>query len=224
VTSSSLDTTAEHLLRDLAPQVLGAVIRRFRDFAAAEGAVQEALLAAALQWPREGVSDTPRTWLIHVAYRRMTDYLRRDLTRRRETAAAMESESKAPATVVEDETHQDDTLILLFMCCHPALTPLIGNRPDIALRSELSGEAIRLARAVRTSLPDDAAVAGLLALMLLTDARRAARTGPDGELIRSPNKIELCGIGSNLRGCRASHGDLAQGIDWRLPATGRHRR
>jgi len=136
VTSSSLDTTAEHLLRDLAPQVLGAVIRRFRDFAAAEGAVQEALLAAALQWPREGVSDTPRTWLIHVAYRRMTDYLRRDLTRRRETAAAMESESKAPATVVEDETHQDDTLILLFMCCHPALTP--SSAIALTLRCEAS--------------------------------------------------------------------------------------
>ena len=124
MTSSSLDTTAEHLLRDLAPQVLGAVIRRFRDFTAAEDAVQEALLAAALQWPREGVPDNPRAWLIHVASRRMTDHLRSDLARRRrETAAAMESGSAAPVTVVEDETDQDDTLILLFMCCHPALTP-----------------------------------------------------------------------------------------------------
>jgi RNA polymerase sigma factor (sigma-70 family) len=258
VTSRSLDTTAEHLLRDLTPQVLGAVIRRFRDFAAAEDAVQEALLAAALQWPREGVPDNPRAWLIHVASRRMTDHLRSDLARRRrETAAAMESGSVAPATVVEDETDQDDTLILLFMCCHPALTPssaialtlrAVGGLttaeiahaflvPEATMaqrisrakqsikasgvpfhlptsrerterlrdvlhvlylifnegytssagphlwRSELSVEAIRLARAVQTSLPDDTEVAGLLALMLLTDARRAARTGPDGELI-----------------------------------------
>jgi RNA polymerase sigma factor (sigma-70 family) len=258
MTSSSLDTSAEHLLRDLAPQVLGAVIRRFRDFAAAEDAVQEALIAAALQWPREGVPDNPRAWLIHVASRRMTDHLRSDLARRRrETAAAMESGPAAPSTVVEDETDQDDTLILLFMCCHPALTPssaialtlrAVGGLttaeiahaflvPEATMaqrisrakqsikasgvpfhlptsrerterlrdvlhvlylifnegytssagphlwRSELSVEAIRMARAVRTSLPDDTEVAGLLALMLLTDARRAARTGSDGELI-----------------------------------------
>jgi predicted RNA polymerase sigma factor len=123
MTSMSLDTSAEHLLRDLA-QVLGAVIRRFRDFGAGEDAVQEALVAAALQWPREGVPDNPPGWLIHVASRRMTDYLRADLARRRrETAAAMESGPVAPTTVVEDESDQDDTLILLFMCCHPRSLP-----------------------------------------------------------------------------------------------------
>ena len=96
VTSRPLDAGSEHLLRELAPQVLGAVIRRFRDFAAAEDAVQEALLAAAVQWPREGVPDNPRAWLIQVAARRMTDHLRSEMARRRrETAAAMESEQVA---------------------------------------------------------------------------------------------------------------------------------
>jgi len=252
------DVTPEHLLRDLAPQVLGAVIRRFREFAAAEDAVQEALIAAAVQWPREGVPENPRAWLIQVASRRMTDHVRSELARRRrETAAAMEKDQLAPAVDVDGETEQDDTLILLFMCCHPALTSssaialtlravgglttaeiasaflvpeatmaqrisrakqsikasgvpfrlptdqdraerlrsvlhvlyLIFNEgyttsggPHL-LRLELAHEAIRLARAVHAMLPDDGEVAGLLALMLLTDARRAARTGPGGELI-----------------------------------------
>jgi len=238
--------------------VLGAVIRRFRDFAAAEDAVQEALLAAAIQWPREGAPENPRAWLIQVASRRMTDHLRGELARRRrETAAAPQLDHVAPAAGVENETDQDDTLILLFMCCHCALTPssaialtlravgglttaeianaflvpeatmaqrisrakqaikasgvpfrapsgperaqrlrvvlhvlyLIFNEgytssagPQLR-RSDLSGEAIRLTRAVHKLLPDDGEAAGLLALMLLTDARRAARTGPDGELI-----------------------------------------
>jgi predicted RNA polymerase sigma factor len=88
---SSLDAAAEHLLRELAPQVLGAVIRRFRDFADAEDAVQEALVAGSLQWPQEGVPDNPRAWLIQVASRRMTDHVRSELARRRrETAAAMQ--------------------------------------------------------------------------------------------------------------------------------------
>jgi RNA polymerase sigma factor (sigma-70 family) len=245
-------------LREFAPQVLGAVIRRFRDFALAEDAVQEALLAAAVQWPREGVPENPRAWLIQVAGRRMTDYLRSEVARRRrENAAAMESEQVALPSAVASETDADDTLILLFMCCHPALTPssaialtlravgglttgeiasaflvpeatmaqrisrakqsikasgvpfhlptdqeraqrlrtvlhvlyLIFNEgytsssgPNLR-RSELSGEAIRLTRAVHHLLPEDGEVAGLLALMLLTDARRAARTGPGGELI-----------------------------------------
>ena len=100
------------------------MIRRFRDFAAAEDAVQEALLAAAVQWPREGIPDNPRAWLIQVASRRMTDHLRSEMARRRrETAAAMESEQVALPAAVASETEQDDTLILLFMCCHPALTP-----------------------------------------------------------------------------------------------------
>ncbi len=83
VTSRSLDAGSEHLLRELAPQVLGAIIRRFRDFAAAEDAVQEALVAAAIQWPQEGIPNNPRAWLIQVASRRMTDHLRSELARRR---------------------------------------------------------------------------------------------------------------------------------------------
>jgi RNA polymerase sigma factor (sigma-70 family) len=258
VTPRSLDARSEHLLRELAPRVLGAVIRRYRDFAAAEDAVQEALVAAAIQWPREGVPDNPQAWLIQVASRRMTDYVRSELARRRrETAVAIEMDQLAPPADIESETEQDDTLILLFMCCHPALTPSsaialtlravgglttaeIANAflvPEATMaqritrakqsikasgvpvrlpthqeraqrlravlhvlylifnegytssvgselqRPELSSEAIRLTRAVHNLLPDDGEVAGLLALMLLTDARRAARTGPDGELI-----------------------------------------
>jgi RNA polymerase sigma factor (sigma-70 family) len=260
VTPKSPDAPFERLLRELAPQVLGAVIRRFRDFAGAEDAVQEALLAASLQWPREGRPENPRAWLIQVASRRMADHLRSEAARRRrETAAAAQLEPAAPAVDLEigNEPDQDDTLILLFMCCHASLTPssaialtlravgglttaeiasaflvpeatmaqrisraknsikasgvpfrlptsrerverlrvvlhvlyLIFNEgyttsagPKLQ-RLELSHEAIRLARAVHKVLPDDTEVAGLLALMLLTDARRTARTGPDGELI-----------------------------------------
>jgi RNA polymerase sigma factor (sigma-70 family) len=248
------------LLRELAPQLLGALVRRFRDFAAAEDAVQEALLAAALQWPERGVPDSPLGWLIQVAARRMTDHLRSELARRRResavVAAALEADRLAPAPD-EPGPHADDSLGLLFMCCHPALTPpsaialtlravaglttaeianaflvpeatlaqrisrakqkirdagarfelpsseargerlrsvlhvlyLIFNEgyassigPKLS-RSELAAEALRLTRRVRSQLPDDCEVAGLLALMLLTDARRPARTGPDGELI-----------------------------------------
>jgi RNA polymerase sigma factor (sigma-70 family) len=252
------DEHFEHLIRELAPQVLGTVVRRFRDFAAAEDAVQEALAAAAVQWPKEGVPENPRGWLIQVASRRMTDYLRSESARRRrETAAAMETEHLTPGPSLENETGQDDTLILFFMCCHAALTPpsaialtlravgglttseianaflvpeatmaqritrakraikasgvpfrlptyqeqaqrlrsvlhvlyLIFNEgytssegPQLQ-RPELSREAIRLTRTVHKLLPDDSEVAGLLALMLLTDARRAARTSADGELI-----------------------------------------
>jgi RNA polymerase sigma factor (sigma-70 family) len=258
-----LDIGSEHLLRDLAPQVLGAVIRRFRDFAAAEDAVQEALIAAAMQWPSEGVPDNPRAWLIQVAFRRMTDHVRSEVARRqRETAVAMEMDLLAPAVDAGSETEQDDTLILLFMCCHPALTSSsaialtlravgglttaeIANAflvPEATMaqrisrakssikasgvpfrlptseqraqrlravlhvlylifnegysssvgphlqRLELSREAIRLTRAVHTLLPDDAEVGGLLALMLLTDARSAARMGPDDETIPLPRQ------------------------------------
>jgi RNA polymerase sigma factor (sigma-70 family) len=261
VTARSLDLTGENLLRELAPQVLGAVVRRFRDFSAAEDAVQEALVAAAVQWPEEGVPDNPRGWLIQVAARRMTDHLRAELTRRRrETLVVMQApshEQVAPSPDSGDVVEQDDTLILLFMCCHPALTrpsaialtlravgglttAEIANAflvPEATMaqrisrakqrirtsrvpflmptgqeraerlaallhvlylifnegyassigatlqRSDLSNEAIRLARAVHHLLPDDGEVAGLLALMLLTDARRPARTGPDEELI-----------------------------------------
>jgi RNA polymerase sigma factor (sigma-70 family) len=253
--------TGESLLRELAPQVLGAVVRRFRDFAAAEDAVQEALVAAARQWPEEGVPDNPRGWLIQVASRRMTDQLRADLTRRRrEAIVAMQAPHEAQVVPSPDQdivTEQDDTLILLFMCCHPALTrpsaialtlravgglttgeiakaylvpeatmaqrisrakqkiktsgvpfrmPTGGERAERLgavlhilylifnegytssggthlQRTDLSNEAIRLTRAVRNLLPQDGEVAGLLALMLLTDARRAARSDSNGELI-----------------------------------------
>src|SRR5262245_34742845 len=120
----TLDGRSEHLLRELAPQVLGAVLRRFRDFAAAEDAVQEALVAAALQWPHEGVPDNARAWLIQVAARRMTDHRRSELARqRRETAVAREAGQATPAAAFQTGEDQDDTLILFFMCCHPSLTP-----------------------------------------------------------------------------------------------------
>ena len=252
-----LAETSERLLRDLTPQVLGAVMRRFRDFGAAEDAVQEALFAAAMQWPREGVPENPRSWLIQVASRRMLDRVRSESARRtRESAAAAERSQAAPVEF-ESAIEQDDTLILFFMCCHPALTPasaialtlravgglttaeiaraflvpegtmaqrisrakqsikdsgvpfslpdhtertqrlasvlhvlyLIFNEGYTSSagselqRTELSAEAIRLARAVHHLLPSEAEVSGLLALMLLTDARRIARTGPNGDLI-----------------------------------------
>jgi RNA polymerase sigma factor (sigma-70 family) len=258
VTIEAFDDRSERLLRDLAPQVLGSVIRRFHDFAAAEDAVQEALLAAALQWPREGVPENPRGWLIQVAIRRMTDQVRSEAARRRrEAAIACEAEATVPAADLEADPEQDDTLILLFMCCHPSLSPSsaialtlravgglttaeIANaffvpEPTMAqrisrakqsiksssvpfhlpspeersgmlrtvlhvlylifnegyssstgtdiMRPELSKEAMRLTRALHKSLPQEPEVSGLLALMLLTDARRNARTGPDGELI-----------------------------------------
>lgn len=255
----SLDAAAERLLRELTPQVLGAVIRRFDDFAACEDAVQEALLAAAERWPRDGVPDDPRAWLIRVASRRMIDHLRsEEARRRREGAVAAEAARERPSAADgRGEVHQDDSLILLFMCCHDALTRasaialtlravgglttaeianaflvpeatmaqrisrakrkikdsgvpfrsptprkrgrrlgavlhvlyLIFNEgytssagPNLQ-REELSREAIRLTRKVHDELPDDPEVAGLLALMLLTDARRPARTGPNGELV-----------------------------------------
>lgn len=249
----------ERLLRELAPQVLGAIARRFRDFASAEDAVQEALLAAFRQWPREGVPENPRAWLIHVSSRRMTDIVRGEIARReRESAFTPEDEPAVePVEEIEAEMDPEDTLILLFMCCHPSLsassaialtlravggltTAEIANAflvPESTMaqrisrakqnirasgvplraptprerqerlpsvlrvlylvfsegyassigvhlqRLDLAREAIRLARSVRALLPEDAEITGLLALMLLTDARRAARTGPEGELV-----------------------------------------
>ena len=253
------DPDAEHLLRELAPQVLGGFARRFRDFAMAEDAVQEAMLAAFRQGPQEGVPENPRAWLIRVASRRMTDMIRSEIARReRETAITPEEEpTTGPAEAIEADMDPEDTLILLFMCCHRALskssaialtlravggltTAEIANAfmvPEATMaqrisrakqsirasgdpfglpgpqerrerqpavlhvlylifnegyvnsvgaqlqRLDLAQEAIRLTRSTRALLPDDAEVAGLLALMLLTDARRPARTGPDGELI-----------------------------------------
>lgn len=252
------DTTSEHLLRELAPQVLGAVARRFHDFPSAEDAVQEAMIAAFRQWPQEGVPEKPRAWLIRVACRRTTDHVRSEIARReREASVAAESESLPPAFEIETDMDPDDTLILLFMCCHPALTAssaialtlravgglttaeianaflvpeatmaqrisrakqnikaseipfclpppreraerlptvlhvlyLIFNEGYASskgvhlLRLDLAREAIRLTRNAKALLPENPEIAGLLALMLLTDARRAARTGPDEELI-----------------------------------------
>jgi RNA polymerase sigma factor (sigma-70 family) len=261
VTAAPSEATVESLLREFAPQVLGAVLRRHRDFHAAEDAVQEALLAASTQWPEDGVPESPRGWLIQVAARRMVDQARSEESRRRreELAAvqAPDDERTAASPGEETPTDRDETLRLLFLCCHPELTPssqialtlravgglttieianaflvpeatmaqrisrakhrieasgvpfrmpaegerqerlravlqvlyLIFNEgyatsagPDLQ-RAELAGEAIRLTRAVHGLLPDDGEVAGLLALMLLTDARRPARTGPTGELI-----------------------------------------
>jgi len=124
------DAPIEGLLRELAPQVLGALIRRYGTFDMAEDAVQEALLAAAVQWPAEGVPDNPRGWLLTVASRRLTDQLRSDVARhRRETAVAALLPPEAlvvPAPTPPTETDAaaaDDTLLLLFLCCHPALSP-----------------------------------------------------------------------------------------------------
>ena len=252
------DLPIDQLLRELAPQVLSPVVRRFRDFAAAEDAVQEALIAAAAQWPRDGVPDNPRAWLIQVASRRMADHIRSEVARRhREQIAAEESERLALPPEGGKEKDEDDTLVLLFMCCHPALTPAsaialtlraVGGLttteiasaflvPEATMaqrisrakqnikesgipfqlptfedraqrlravlhvlylifnegytsstgsqlrRADLSEEAIRLTRILYDRQPQDTEVAGLLALMLLTDARRSARTGPHGELI-----------------------------------------
>jgi predicted RNA polymerase sigma factor len=106
-------------LRELTPQVLGTVVRRFRDFAAAEDAVQEASVAAATQWPRDGLPENPRARLTQVAFRRMTDHIRSELARRRrESEAALEMDQLAPLVDAARESDQDDTLILLFMCCH----------------------------------------------------------------------------------------------------------
>lgn len=248
-----------HALRELTPLIIGSVARRFGDFAAAEDAVQEALIAADTQWPQQGIPQNPRGWLTQVALRRMTDYVRSESARRRrESETALEAEWTVPAADADPVAHdEDDTLTLFFMCCHPSLTPssaialalrALGglttaeiaraflvpeatmaqriSRAKTSIKSsgvqfqlpstedrsqrlrtvlhvlylifnegyasgggprfqrpELSGEAIRLARSLCALLPDDSEAAGLLALMLLTDARREARSGPDGELI-----------------------------------------
>ncbi len=255
-----MEARIEDLLRPLAPQVLGALVRRYGRFDAAEDAVQEALLAATTQWPAEGMPGSPLGWLVTVASRRLTDVLRQEQARRRrEDSVAMHTpyaDRVAPPADARVED-ADDTLILLFMCCHPSLTEasqialtlralgglttaevgrallvpedtvarritrakeairtsgvpfrlpsrserverlavvlrvlyLIFNEGYVSTagvnlqRPDLSAEAIRLARMVHMLLPDDPEVPGLLALMLLTDARRAARSGPHSELV-----------------------------------------
>jgi RNA polymerase sigma factor (sigma-70 family) len=124
MTSHPFDIPIEHMLRQLTPQVIEAVVRRFRDFAAAADAVQEASLAAAMQWQRSGVPDNPRSWLTQVAFRRMVDHIRSESARRRrESELAPEEAQPTESTAVETALTEEDTLVLLFMCCHPALTP-----------------------------------------------------------------------------------------------------
>jgi RNA polymerase sigma factor (sigma-70 family) len=256
-----VDAATEDLLRRYAPQVLGLLVRRHGQFDACEDAVQEALLAAALQWPVHGVPSDPRAWLLTVAGRRLTDQWRSDSARRRrEDALAAQQpahERVVPGPGEEPAVRDDDTLDLLFLCCHPAVSEpaqvaltlravgglrtaeiahaflvpeatmaqrisrakqrikasgegfqrppepersdrlrvvlhvlyLIFNEgytatsgPDLARRG-LTDEAIRLTRQVHRLLPEDGEVAGLLALMLLTDARRTARTTADGAMV-----------------------------------------
>ncbi len=255
----------EDLLRESAPQVLAALVRRHGQFDACEDAVQEALLAAAVQWPGEGVPERPRSWLLTVASRALVDAWRADSARRRrEGAVALDPAGHSPpagpivplvAGLAGDD--QDDALALLFLCCHPALSPpsqlaltlrAVGGlttaqiaaaflvpeatiakrivrakqrirdagarfelpaqpqrtgRLGVVLhvlylvfnegyttssgpalqRADLTAEAIRLTRLLHRLLPGEAEVAGLLALMLLTDARRAARAGTDGRIV-----------------------------------------
>jgi RNA polymerase sigma factor (sigma-70 family) len=248
--------TVEHLLRTEAPQVLGALVRRFGQFDIAEDAVQEALLAASRTWPADGVPENPRSWLIRIGYRKMVDLLRADQARRRR-----EQDAQLAVRDAGPPPETDDSLTLLLLCCHPALSPtsqvaltlravgglttaeiahaygttentmgtrisrakqqlaragarftpptdadrdsriaavmqvlyLIFNEGyttssgDELTRVDLTREAIRLTRMLRTTMPADdamtAEVTGLLALMLLTEARHPARTGADGQLV-----------------------------------------
>ncbi|HEY2259410.1 MAG TPA: DUF6596 domain-containing protein, partial [Solirubrobacteraceae bacterium] len=251
------ESDIEHLLRPLAPQVLGALVRRYGRFDLCEDAVQEALLAAALQWPREGRPVNPRGWLIAVASRRLIDDLRAEQARRRREDADATWRPDEPADSGLRTGTYDDTLTLLFLCCHPALTPasqialtlravgglttaqiasaflvpeatmaqrisrakqtikasgigfqlppedgreqrlavvlhvlyLIFNEgytassgPSVQ-RTALAGEAIRITRMLHRLLPADGEVTGLLSLMLITHARRRARSAPDGALV-----------------------------------------
>jgi len=243
----------EDLLRECAPQVLGALVRRHGDFDTCEDAVQEALLAAAQQWPDEGVPASPLAWLTTVASRRRIEMFRAEAARTKRERTDFVTAADDPPAVPSI----DDTLTLFVLCCHPSLTtpsqialtlravgglttgeiarallvpePTIGQRisrakksirnsgaqfvrpsndelqerlgavvrvlylifnegytaseGDSLTRVELSTEAIRLARQLHNLVPDDGEVAGLLALMLLTDARRPARTAPDGSLV-----------------------------------------
>src|SRR5687768_2420554 len=111
------------LLRDLTPLVLGVLVRRYRDFASCEDAVQEALVAASRQWPASGVPDNPRAWLIHVATRRLTDQIRAEAARRlREQLVVAFVPAEQQIEVAAGANERDDTLDLYFMCCHPALS------------------------------------------------------------------------------------------------------
>jgi RNA polymerase sigma factor (sigma-70 family) len=270
----------EDLLGRSAPRVLAAVARRFGDFGESEDAVQEALLEASRQWPARGVPESPVGWLIAVASRRMTDRVRAESARRRREDAVAAEPAPGPAA------EADDTLTLMFMCCHPALSPasaialtlravaglttaeiaaaflvpeatmgqriarakktierapepfampaageraerlrsvlrvvyLIFNEGYAAsegaalARAELSAEAIRLARIAALALPEEPEVGGLLALLLLTDARRPARTDAGGEIVPLDEQDRsLWDRGEIEEGLAALTGALARG-------------
>jgi RNA polymerase sigma factor (sigma-70 family) len=255
-----LDPGAQHLLRTLAPQVLGILTRRYRDFAGCEDAVQEALIAAAVQWPRDGHPENPRGWLLRVATRRLTDQIRADTARRlREqmVVSLVPADEQIALAADAGANEADDTLALYFMCCHPALTAssqialtlravaglttaeiaraffvpeatmaqrltrakqairqsgvgfgepaAAGGRSRLPavlrvlyltfsegyaatdgvlpLRVDLSQEAVRVTRQLVDLVPGEPEARGLLALMLLTDARRPARIGTVGQLV-----------------------------------------
>jgi RNA polymerase sigma factor (sigma-70 family) len=253
----NLDQKVEDLLRELAPQVLGVLVRRYGAFDACEDATQEALLQAAVHWPEEGTPDNPRGWLVTVAAHRLLDEFRSERSRRRREDAFTAATPQSELLGQQRPQDSDDTLTLLFLCCHPALSPpsqialtlrAVGGlttaqiaaaflvpeatmaqrisrakqnirasgasftMPDPSDRAErlravlhvlylvfnegytastgpdltaphLSDEAIRLTRGLHRLLPEDGEVTGLLALMLLTDARRPARTLCDGSLV-----------------------------------------
>jgi RNA polymerase sigma factor (sigma-70 family) len=255
-----LDPEAQQLLRTLAPQVLGILTRRYRDFAGCEDAVQEALIAAAAQWPREGRPDNPRGWLLRVATRRLTDQIRADTARRlREqlVVSLVPADEQIALAADAGASERDDTLALYFMCCHPALTsssqvaltlravaglttaeiaraffvpeatmaqrltrakatirqsgvgfaepapadarsrlPAVlrvlyltfsegyaATDGVLPVRVDVSDEAVRVTRQLVDLVPGEPEALGLLALMLLTDARRPARIGVAGQLV-----------------------------------------
>jgi RNA polymerase sigma factor (sigma-70 family) len=264
------------------PHVIGALLRRHRDYADCEDAAQEALAAAAEQWPRDGLPDNPRGWLIRVASRRLVDHVRSDRSRTaREEAVGTAQPADAfvaPAADESADTDGDDALLLLLLCCHPTLTrpsqvaltlravsglstqaiaaaflvpettmaqrlsrarntlrntgarferPTADELParvaavlDVLylvfnegyarssgatlVETSLAGEAIRLTRQLHAYLPDHDEVAGALALMLLTDARRAARVDARGDLVplaeqdRSRWNADLVGEGTAI--------------------------
>ena len=277
MTSDDLNRKIGDLLREIAPQVLGAVARRHGDLDMAEDAVQEALIAAVRKWPQDGIPQNPRGWVYQVALRRLTDQTRSEAARRRrqEVVArdAAGGDAAAPPADEELGIREDDSLLLLFMCCHPSLsspsaialtlhavggltTLEIANAflaPEATMaqrisrakqsikasripftmpgdaeraerlatvlhvlylifnegysssvgpalsRTDLSGEAIRLARGLRELLPREPEVSGLLSLMLLTDSRRLARTGPAGELIPLDEQDRSLWNGNEIR-------------------------
>jgi RNA polymerase sigma factor (sigma-70 family) len=255
-----LDSDGQHLLRTMAPQVLGILTRRYRDFAGCEDAVQEALIAAAVQWPRDGQPENPRGWLLRVATRRLTDQIRADTARRlREqlVVSLVPADEQIALAADAGANDADDALALYFMCCHPALTassqvaltlravaglttaeiaraffvpeatmaqrltrakqairqsgagfleptaadgrsrlPTVlrvlylafsegyaATAGVLPLRVDLSQETLRVTRQLVDLVPGEPEARGLLALMLLTDARRPARTGPFGQLV-----------------------------------------